>query len=450
MVDFLCPPNIPSRYSIKRKKIVILGAGLSGLSTSFFLKKIKIEAPIFEKEKECGGLCRSIKKDGFIFDFSGHLLHFRNRKILSLVRSLLGSNLIRHRRNSWIYTFNKFIPYPFQTNLHYLPKKIAKECLLRFTEFRNNGLASFNGASFSEWINRQFGSGIARHFMIPYNEKFWKTPLKKLTYDWAERFILMPSSEDIIKDSCGRSRQDLGYNASFWYPKTGGIEELIKVFTPGVKDVFLNREAKEIDLKKKIITFKNGPKEKYDILISTVPLPELAKIVKGLPKSMLSNFKKLKWLSIYNINFGIEKIIQPNRHWIYFPQKNIPFFRTGFFHNFSSSLTPVDKGSIYIEISYTKDKPIAKKNITLDIRKDLEKIGIVKKGVRVCCEDAKDIKYGYPIYDSNYSAAKDAILKFLSQNNIISCGRFGGWQYFSMEDVILEAQEIANLFLKNV
>jgi UDP-galactopyranose mutase len=78
---------------MSKKKIVILGAGLAGLSAAWHLQKKKIECFVFEKEPVVGGLCRSKQVKGFIFDCDGHLLHFRNKYTLQLVRRLLKGNL---------------------------------------------------------------------------------------------------------------------------------------------------------------------------------------------------------------------------------------------------------------------------------------------------------------------------------------------------------------------
>jgi protoporphyrinogen oxidase len=430
---------------MKRKSVFILGAGLSGLSVAFFLDKKGVEAHIFEKENEYGGLCRSHKKGGFTFDLSGHLLHFRNHKILSLVKGLLGNNLVRHKRNAFIFSSHRFIPYPFQVNFHKLPPKIAKRCLSGFIEAHNNGNLSKRNSNFLNWVNSKFGKGIARYFMIPYNEKFWRTPLENLTSEWAERFIVVPSLKDMMSSFYyNKKDNNPGYNAFFWYPQKGGIEELVKTFAhPINKNINLNCSAVEIDLDKKEVRFKNGYKERFDILISTIPLPELGKIIKDLPEELSSEFKKLRWLSIYNINLGIKGKIKHNYHWIYFPRKDIPFFRIGFFSNFSPSLVPSGKSSLYVEISYTHGKPIDKKNIAVEVKQYFKKTGILKKDNQVCCKNINDIKYGYPIYDAYYRNARETIIKHLASKNIFLCGRFGSWQYLSMEDVIYHSEKIA-------
>jgi len=88
--------------------IVILGAGLSGLSAAFHLKAKEYQ--IFEKEAEAGGLCRSVVDDGFTFDHTGHLLHLSHPYTQKLLTELLPERLIKHQRRSAIYLKGRYIP----------------------------------------------------------------------------------------------------------------------------------------------------------------------------------------------------------------------------------------------------------------------------------------------------------------------------------------------------
>lgn len=426
---------------MRKERILILGAGLAGLSVAFFLAKKKVS--VFEKDKEYGGLCRSFKKQGFIFDFGGHLLHFRSRETLSLVKNLLGGNLVKHRRNAFVFSFDKFIEYPFQVNLHRLPKKAAKDCLDGFLKAYHNRKISSKETNFLDWVNNKFGREIARYFLIPYNLKFWQRPLTMLSCQWADRFIVLPSPEEVSAGFQGKVPGNLGYHSSFWYPRAGGIEELVKAFSSDIDRLHLEQEAVEINTERKIVTFKNGGREKFDVLISTIPLPELGKIIRPVPKSVAVCFSKLKWVSIYNLNLGVEGVVSPGWHWIYFPQKEIPFFRTGFFHNFSPSAAPAGMSSLYVEVSYLQEKSHPGKNIDREIRRYLRSSGLVSKDNHELVFKANDINYAYPVYDKNYYPAKDYISRYLRSKNIMLCGRYGAWRYLSMEDVILDAKDVS-------
>ena len=433
-----------------RKRILILGAGLSGLSVAWHLQRKGYDCQIFEQGTEVGGLCRSKKNNGFIFDCDGHLLHFKHNYTLHLIKKMLGTNLIKHKRSSWIYSYSRYTRYPFQANLYGLPKPIVKECLLEFIKINRNGSKIKKGCSFGQWIDKSFGKGIARHFMIPYNNKFWTVPLDDLTCEWIDGFIPIPSLNQIIEGTIKESRQNLGYNAFFWYPEKGGINEVSRVFANQIKNIHLGTPATEINLKRNQIRLNRGEKERFDFLISTVPLPEMLYLLHKVPEEILACFKNLRWNSIFNLNLGLERRINNSCHWIYFPEKDFCFFRVGFPHNFSSYLTPSGKSSLYAEVSYSASRPIDKDNIVLRIKKDLKKAGILTQANRICFEDINDIKYGYPVYDINYQQSRKRILKFLAENNIISCGRYGSWRYMSMEDVILDGKDVAGRVLNEL
>lgn len=430
-----------------KKKIIVLGGGLAGLSAAWHLQKKGIDCQVFEKEPEAGGLCRSKNIDGFTFDYDGHLLHFKQGYTFNFIKNLLGSNLSEHQRSAWVYLNGASTRYPFQANLYGLAPSVIKECLLGFIEANKNGrIHRKDNLTFLDWIYQTFGKGIARHFMIPYNTKFWTLPPQELTCAWLSGFIPVPSLSQTIEGTIEENQRQFGYNARFWYPKKGGIGQVALALAAQIKNLYTHCRITGIDIKKREIKIDSGCREKFDYLISTMPLPQMPHLIDGFPKKLHFLFAKLKWNSIFNLNLGIERKEESGRHWIYFPQEDISFFRVGFFNNFSSTLSPRNKSSLYAEVSYSKDKPIDRNNIVSRIKKDLKRVGILAQNDIICAQDVNDIKYGYPIYNKNYYTARESILKFLNQHGISPCGRYGSWRYFSIEDAILDGRRVADIF----
>lgn len=424
--------------------IAILGGGLAGLSAGYFLKTnpaLRDDYLIFERENEAGGLCRSKAVNGFIFDYDGHLLHFRNKGIEQFVKGLCGGrNLIFHKRNSWVNAGNYEIPYPFQNFFLRAPSYVAQECLL---DFIKTGHARRGIPNFREWAISVFGAGIYKHFMSPYNSKFWTVGLTKLSCEWLDGFVPVPKLEGILKAVGCPGSDNIGYNSHFWYPDTGGIQALTAALIKKSNSrLHLACEAKEIDLQGKAVIFqKNRSKVKFEYLISSLPLPELPKIIPALPGNIKSATKKLKYNSIYVLNLGVNRRDISDKHWVYFPGKDIVFYRVGFPMNFSANVTPSGRSSLYAEVSYSEHRPIDKNKIRAKILKDLIKAGILRRADRILAEDTVDIKYGYPIYDANYRAATEIIIGFLARKGIFCTGRYGKWKYMSMEDTILDARK---------
>jgi protoporphyrinogen oxidase len=428
--------------------IVILGGGLAGLSTALHLKKAGYDNyQLFEKEARVGGLTRSELVNGFTLDYTGHLLHFKDQNIKELVLGLLGDNIGFIERNSWIYSKNVFTRYPFQNNTFGLPEDIIKECITGFVEAKygsnGNNQTSNDAQTFEDWINKNFGSGIAKHFMLPYNEKLWTVHPREMTTEWMGRFVPQTSLNQILDGALSDQSKKVGYNANFYYPLKGGIESLPKAFAANLPNIHVNSEAKEIDIKEKKITFKNGEVIQYDKLVSSVPLHLLAGSITPLPANIKNSLKDLRYNSVYNINIGIDRNVS-DKHWVYFPEPEYSFYRIGFSSNFSPYMAPEGASSIYIEIAYSNDRPIDKTRALDKVKEDLVTAKIINESDKIIMEKYFDIKCAYVIYDKNRTKIVEQITNFLRENNIYTIGRYGSWEYSGMEDAMIQGKNIAH------
>lgn len=428
----------------KNNGTVILGAGLAGLSTAYHLKG---GCSLYEQAAEPGGMARTIEKDGYKFDYDGHLLHFRHKQTFSLVSKLLDGNMAPHKRNSWIYSKGSYTRYPFQANFYGLPRDVVKDCLVGLIKAKSRTFSRDDKKgipeNFEHWIRGVFGEGIARHFMLSYNRKFWTVDPSQLTCEWLDGFVPVPELEDVITGAISSNTKQFGYNSTFWYPLKGGISELVKGFLKGVDHLQLNKKVTEIDTSTKEIVFADGTKKEFNHLVTTLPLPELSNILTDLPLQIKDAFSKLRFTSVFVVNLGINRDDITERHWVYYPEEKIPFFRTGFPTNFSMDVAPSGRTSLYAEISYSGDRAIDKEKAVEDTVRHLKELGIIlkEKEVEVCVPI--DIKYGYVLYDKNRTKATETILSYLREFNIHSIGRYGSWQYMSMEDVILQGEATA-------
>lgn len=187
--------------------ITILGAGLAGLSAAYHLGDGYM---VLEREAEPGGLCRSIETGGYIFDIAPHILFTRDEYAGGLFSRLLEGNLLAHDRRSYIYMMGTYVKYPFEANLHPLPREVIEECIRGVID-----RPRLEPRNFREWITASFGEGIARHYMVPYNEKVWKYPLEGMNTEWLGGRVPSPSVEEMRRGAEGE--QDVGYgpNAQF-------------------------------------------------------------------------------------------------------------------------------------------------------------------------------------------------------------------------------------------
>ena len=414
---------------------IVIGAGISGLSFGYFSKKPFI---IFEKENNVGGLCKSIKDNGFTFDYSGHFIHIKDKKIKFLIEKVIGKKLLTIQRKSVILFDNKIIPFPFQANLYYLTEQQKQKCIKGIKNRKN--IKIYDDMPFIDWAKAMFGDGITSYFMQPYNQKLWNYNLKKLTAAWTAPFVPKPTQESIINSAYKKNEQKYGYNSVFYYPQKNGCQAMIDSFYKKLKsNIITNTKIETIDLKNKKV-YAGGKYYYYDNIISTQPLKELLLSIKNLPKSISTLIKKLECTSTRCINLGIKykkdlpKMIK-DVNWIYIPEKKYPFYRVGIYSNVTKSLAPKNCYSLYIEMSDTKNCE--------NIIPALKEIGIMNDTDEIISLNVIDMKYAYVIFNKEREKVLNTIFKFLKNNNIYCIGRYGSWEYSFIEKNIIDAKNLA-------
>jgi protoporphyrinogen oxidase len=444
------------------RPLLILGAGLAGMSAALQARKQGRSYLLFEKEARPGGLVRSERVNGFSFDYTGHLLHTREERTRKLVLDELGLRgaFAPVQRDSWVYSHGRFTRAPFQANLHGLPPAVIQECLQGMLRAQRLNPPQAAGAassprrgergragafrSFEQWNLEYFGPGIYRHFMEPYNTKLWGVHPSRMSTEFMGRFVPKPSLAQVFEGALRDVGKPLGYNANFIYPKRGGIGTLAAAFARKVRS-HNGIEALGIDPKRREVALSDGQRVAYSRLISTMPLPKLVDRIKGVPARIKRARNKLRASSVLNVNFGVAgRDISP-KQWVYVPEPGLPFYRVGFYHNFSRALAPRGGSSVYAEMSYSPQRPIDKRSAPARVRAGLIKMGILRKSDRIAAQWVADIEDAYVVYDAHRSESVGIIQDWLKGQGIISTGRWGCWEYSSMEDAIWAGAQAASV-----
>lgn len=430
--------------------VVLLGAGLAGISAAYHLEQLGFtDYALFEKEEHVGGLCSSVEQDGFTFDYTGHLLHINDPYFKTLIETQIGFehfNVIDRR--SFVYSHERYTPYPYQMNLHGLPLATISDCIEGFVK-RN---ANANPKNFEQWVLKEFGEGFAKHFFRPYQQKIFDCPLTEVTSSWTGRFVPQTTLQEIIAGALGASQPAVGYNAQFFYPKRGGILFWVnKLYEKLQRKAVLDCTVTKIDTVNKRIYFQNGHSHSYTTLINTLPLDRFLKMLQGDSQSARLNAAahKLRCNSVMNFNLGIDRPNLSDKHWIYFPETAFPFYRIGFGHNFSEYATPPGCSSLYGEFAYLhRSQEYVQETLTCALEKTKKLFNISQADV--VTEKIIPISHAYVIYDHWREKNLPKILRMLEEQNIYSIGRYGAWKYCSMQETLLDGKETANRVLKTI
>ncbi len=433
-------------------KVVIIGAGLTGLSAAYHLEKEGFfDYTLFEKEAIPGGLCRSVRKKGFTFDYTGHLLHSNNPTVLALLEKLsTAMPLVHAERHSHIYSYNTLTPYPYQQQLYGLPPHVIADCIEGFVSRTKNP----NPRSFTAWVNAHFGSGFGTHFFFPYQQKLFAYELEKVTASWTGRFVPSTSLRKLITGAVSPLLStNVGYNAQFIYPAAGGIDQLIAALTRELAlPPLTHHTVHEIDIAQKKITFTNGKTESYQTLISTMPLNQLLATITNNGTPAIKRLKKaehsLHCNSVINVNLGIARPVRPHTHWIYYPEKSYPFYRIGFPALLAPSMAPAGHSSLSIEIShYQSSHPTQPSGINHNQELIDSAVAHAKKLFQFTDDDilthtVLHLPYAYVIYDQWRDKNLEGLLATLAQHDMYSIGRYGSWHYSSMQEAILAGAQV--------
>lgn len=423
---------------MRKVKNLVLGAGITGLSYANFSNE---ECLIIEKEAVPGGFCRTFYQDGYVWDFAGHFFHFATEDVKKIFEQRLSSEeKVMCNKNTKIYYGGKFIDYPFQMNIHQLSKAEFIDCLYDLAVSDSQGTkGSYKG--FLDMLYGKFGKGITEKFLRPYNEKLYACDLNELDENAMGRFFPYADLLDILRNM--KSSSHKSYNSTFEYPQKGAVT-FINILLDNLKSMNVsikyNSQIDKIDIYNHIVTIDKED-IKYERLINTVPLNVFSNYLPDNISQNINSVLHANKVLVFNLGFD-KKSRMDKTHWLYFPNKDINFYRIGFY----DVILNTDKLSIYVEIGYESDFEITpgeiqrQLSLTLD---NLARCGIISDHVL--------LSHNYLIMDPAYvhiteesnNRVEDLKHK-LAKYNIYSIGRYGSWTYCSIEDCIIEAKKLVN------
>lgn len=430
--------------------VVILGGGLAGLSAAYFLK----DTPwlLVERSDRVGGLIKTDVIDGFLFDYTGHWLHLRDPEIKALVQEKwLPGELVTLQRKAAIFSRGVFTRFPYQVNTYGLPAEVIAENLIGFVEAqfgeKGQALREREPKNFHEFILRYMGEGFAKNFMVPYNRKLWTVDPAELSAAWCGRFVPRPNLEEVVKGALGLGADAIGYNASFVYPREGGIERWAQAMRASLQDgeVRVGTEPTAVDWKQRRVTFSDGQTVSYRRLVSTMSLPGLVTLLaqspSGVPDEVRAAAGRLRATTVTYARVGVRG---PNRqpwHWIYLPEAEFHTYRIGSPSAVYPKLAPPDAASFYVE--YSHDGSLSLQQAERYAVEDLLRAQMIHRADDVLFSSAQAIPHAYVLYDDAYGPAKKTVMDFLAHAGLEVAGRYGSWEYSSMEDAVLAGRAVA-------
>ncbi|MEW6592536.1 MAG: FAD-dependent oxidoreductase [Candidatus Hadarchaeota archaeon] len=431
-----------------RKKVGILGGGLAGLTVAGLLKH---DFEVLEKNRDCGGLCRSYKEKGFTFDYGGgHIIFSRDERILKFMLEKLRKNFLKRRRNTRIFFKGRLVKYPFENGLSELPPKDNYDCLYEFlkTWLKQNRQGLPEPRNFQAWMYNTFGKGITERYLLPYNRKVWNFEPRLMGVDWVKGRVPQPPPEDIVKSSLGLTTEGYTHQLFFYYPKLGGIQALTDSIERQVKNrVTVGFDVRRVEKDGKKWAVSDGREEKiFDLVVSTVPVTDFSKIYKNTPVDVRRAARSLKYNSLVTVLLGYDVPKINDINWLYFPgDRDGLFNRVNFTFNHSPWVVPKGKSSAIVEITCPPGGRLwraSERKLADHAVRKLDEHGLAPAS-EVCLSKVMKTEYAYVINDLNYSKNVNICSDYFEGEGIIMCGRFSEFKYLNMDSTIKSAMEKA-------
>lgn len=414
---------------MKQVKYLIIGAGISGLTAANYLKKDYL---LIEKENEPGGYCRTIHRGDYVWDYAGHFFHFKTDEFRRLFHeNIPEQDIISQTKRTKILYKGQLVDYPFQTNIHQLEKQEFIDCL--YDLFQRKEKTEYS--DFLDMLYGKFGKSIVEKFLKPYNEKLYACDLHQLDKDAMGRFFPYADIPQIIANM--KRKQDSSYNSTFLYPRNGAGSFLDVLYRRlDSTKVRLGCTLTRVDAERKLAYTDGGEEISFEYLINTAPLNHFLAML-GTDAALELN-GRLSYNKVLVFNLGFSKKSAFKEHWIYVPDKDVNYYRIGFYDNILST----DKLSMYVEIGYPKDAAVDTEQQLALTLENLKRCGIVTEDNSLIASSTILMDPAYVHIRRDTEAAIAEMKRSLAVSGIHTIGRYGGWTYCSMEDCMLEAKEL--------
>jgi protoporphyrinogen oxidase len=415
-------------------RTLIVGAGPTGLGAAWRLAELgHHDALVLEAAGGPGGLASSVvDAAGFTWDVGGHV-QFSHYAYYDAVLDRAVPDWLHHEREAWVLFGGRFVPYPFQQNLHRLDPGDAEAALAGLEHAAASRGAP--AADFAAWIVDAFGPWIAERFLLPYNRKVWGVPLERMGTGWMGERVAPPDAglaRRALREA--HDRVDWGPNRTFRFPARGGTGAIWRavaaLLPPG--RVRYGARVHAVDLDARALVLADGERLGYDTLVSTMPLDRLCALASGVPDGARAAASSLVKSAVHVVGVGLEGALPPalaRKCWMYFPDDSSPHYRVTVFSNYSPAHAPAGCWSLMAEVCETEHRPVDGDRVAGDVAASLRADGLVPEDARVVSLWHRREEHGYPTPFLGRDAVLDRILPALETLRVFSRGRFGAWKY---------------------
>lgn len=456
--------------------ILILGAGLAGLSVSWHCGHRDVV--IVEKSDAIGGHARSVRKEGYTLDHGPHVSFTKH----DYVRNLFAENVrdAYHEFPINVANFHRgcIVDHPAQVHLWQLPEPLRSRCAadMRAAAVRReaDGAKTMPPRDYGEWLSRSFGATFAATLPAAYTRKYWTVDPADMTTDWLGPRMHTPSVSEIDAALVAGSRNSGYYITSGRYPVTGGYQRFFDRFAEGA-NVRFGCEATAIDLRAGRVTLRDEGVLSFNRLVSTIPLPEFVGLCHDAPDSVRAAANGLECSQLLLVDVFAPKIMHSDYRWFYVYDEDLLSTRIHCVEALAPGNAPAGKTGVQVEVYFSRRRPLlaSPAEIAARVATELVTLGFVDPGDLAAGRvtvGSRWCPYANVMFTHGRREALDHIFGWLSKfglarepddleaatdwpsdpqppgGRLVMAGRFAQWKYFWTDDCVLRGRQVARSF----
>lgn len=408
---------------IKKIKIGVLGAGISGLSFAKLAQET-YDVEILEKNSIWGGIAKTrVIGDAVYHPIGGHCFNSKHPEVLKFVFEKVLSKDQWHLvdRDAVIKLRDQEISYPIEYSIKEI-NKIDKELALNITTDFLSAIDDNNYENLEQWFRKKFGNTLSELYFIPYNTKIWNKHPSLMSPSWVEGKLPLPNKGSFFQALLSDVKDQMPHS-SFYYPNSNNQQTFIDALANGL-NITCDFEITKISYDETNMKWLINDQKVYDLLVSTLPLNQICHLIEDVPNDILNYSSNLKYNQVTTMLWETKPT---NRTWTYLPENST------FFHRY------IHIGNFYLpRKNYTITETVGNKTYE-------EMVENGKKDSFLLKPLAYNVSnHAYVVFDQNYNNSVEVIKSYLSKVGIQTLGRFGEWEYYNMDICIKKAIELLN------
>lgn len=433
-----------------QRKVIILGAGVTGLSAGWRLAQRGWAVKVAEREEYIGGQAWTFRHREFLLDLGPHKIFTVLPEIMETIRELIGEDLLERPKKGRILINKRFVNFPVgpKDMLTALSPWQSMRCMASFARVLvRNMMHERTAQNYEEWIVNHFGRAIYEMVVQPCTEKIWGES-RTLGVELAETRIRVPRLTEMFKELILGVKPQRVVNAKrFYYPKYGIVmipERLRQRITALGGSVQCGLCATRITTSGGRVTavhWSDGavePLEPGDVLISTIPKKDFLQLLDTTAdEDTLAALEALRERSLILLYVIVNKPQVSDDNWLFFPEQEYVFNRLFEQKNCSPYMAPPDKTALCMEITCRWDDPTwraTRDQLFAQAVANLQAAGLVQP--RDILEHFQvRLPHAYPIWDVHCKGNLETVMRYFDRfENLYSVGRQGGFIYGGVAD----------------